>query len=106
LDILPAGQVVSLWGNAMDAIDFFVLQHGWLHLQVEGDFLHGLSDAQMRRRPDGLNSIAWLIWHMPRCEDALNLRLVGRPQCSMRNTSSLSYMCRSAMSGSVWMMTR
>jgi len=29
----------------MDAIDFFMLQHGRLHLQVEEDFLHGLSDA-------------------------------------------------------------
>ena len=41
----------------MDAIDFFMLQHGRLHLQLEGDFLHGLSDAQMRGHPDGLNFI-------------------------------------------------
>lgn len=64
----------------MDAIDFFVLQHERLHRQVERDFLHGLSDEQMRLRPDGLNSIAWLVWHMARCEDALNILLVGRPQ--------------------------
>lgn len=42
----------------MDAIDFFVLHHGRLHLQVERDFLQGLSDEKMRFRPDGLNSIA------------------------------------------------
>jgi hypothetical protein len=64
----------------MDAIEFFVLHHERLHMQVERDFLQGLSEAQMRLRPHGLNSIAWLVWHMARCEDALNLLLVGRPQ--------------------------
>jgi hypothetical protein len=64
----------------MDAIDFFVLHYERLHRQVERDFLHGLGDAQMRLRPPGLNSIAWLGWHMARCEDALSLVLVGRPQ--------------------------
>ena len=64
----------------MDAIDFFVLHHGRLHMQVERDFLQGLSDEQMRCRPESLNSIAWLVWHMARCEDALNLLLAGRPQ--------------------------
>jgi hypothetical protein len=63
----------------MDAIDFLVLQHERLHRQVERDFLHGLSEAQMRLRPYGLNSIAWLVWHMTRCEDALNI-LMGRSQ--------------------------
>jgi DinB superfamily len=64
----------------MDAIEFFVLHHERLHMQAEQDFLQGLSETQMRLRPHGLNSIAWLVWHMARCEDALNLLLVGRPQ--------------------------
>jgi len=64
----------------MDAIDFFVLHHGRLHMQVARDFLQGLSDEQLRFRPDGLNSIAWLVWHMARCENALNLLLAGCPQ--------------------------
>jgi DinB superfamily len=64
----------------MDAIEFFVLHHERLHMQVARDFLQGLSDEQIRLRPHGLNSIAWLVWHMARCEDALNLLLVGRPQ--------------------------
>ena len=64
----------------MDAIDFFVQHYGRLHMQVERDFLHSLSDAQMRLRPHGLNSIAWLVWHMARYEDILNLLLVGRSQ--------------------------
>jgi len=74
-----AGNVPS-GGNTMDAIDFFVLHHGRVHAQVEREFLQRLSDEQMRLRRDGLNSIAWLIWHMARCEDALNVLLAGRPQ--------------------------
>ena len=64
----------------MDTIDFFVRHYERLHMQVERDFLHELSEAQMRLRPHGLNSIAWLVWHMARYEDLLNLLLVGRPQ--------------------------
>jgi hypothetical protein len=64
----------------MDAIEVFVLHHERLPMQVERDFLQGLSDAQMRSRRDGLNSIAWHVWHIARCEDALNLLLAGRPQ--------------------------
>jgi hypothetical protein len=64
----------------MDAIDFFVLQYERLHRQVEREFLRGLSNEQMRLRPHGLNSIAWLVWHMARYEDALSLLLAGRPQ--------------------------
>jgi hypothetical protein len=60
--------------------DFFVLQHERLHRQVEREFLRGLSEAQMWRRPDGLHSIAWLVWHMARYEDSLSLLLAGRPQ--------------------------
>jgi hypothetical protein len=29
----------------MDAIEFFVLHHERLHMQVARDFLHGLSEA-------------------------------------------------------------
>jgi hypothetical protein len=57
-----------------------VLHHGRVHTQVEHDFLHRLSDGQLRLRGDGLNSIAWLGWHMARCEDALNVLQASRPQ--------------------------
>src|SRR5262245_61636540 len=30
-------------------------------------------------RADGLNSIAWLVWHMALYADSLSLHLVGRP---------------------------
>jgi hypothetical protein len=67
-------------GTLMDTIDFFVRHYGRLHMQVERDFLQGLSEEQIRLRPQGLNSIAWLVWHMARCEDALNVLLAGCPQ--------------------------
>jgi len=64
----------------MDAREFFLLHHGRVHSQVEREFLQRLSDEQIRLRPDGLNSIAWLVWHMARCEDAINVLIAGRPQ--------------------------
>jgi hypothetical protein len=74
----PLGGTLPFWETTMDAIEVFVLHHERLPMQVERDFLQGLSDAQMRSRRDGLNSIAWHVWHIARCEDALNLLLAGR----------------------------
>lgn len=43
--------------------------------------LHGLPDDQLRLRPQGWNSIAYLLWHMARCEDvAANVVVAQRPQ--------------------------
>jgi hypothetical protein len=44
--------------------------------------VQGLTEEQMRACPGpGMNSIAWLIWHMARTEDAtVNLLVAGRPQ--------------------------
>jgi uncharacterized damage-inducible protein DinB len=65
----------------MDALQFFLLHHKQTHWQVERDFLTGLSDEQMRCRPyERSNSIAWLVWHMARCEDMMGLTIAGRPQ--------------------------
>lgn len=48
------------------------------------DWLRGLTDdpaEQWRARPHGLNSIAWLVWHMARVEDSgLNRLVFDRPQ--------------------------
>ena len=61
----------------------FLDQHAFLHSAditngrsfVDGTFA-GLTDAQMRVRPGkGVNSIAWLLWHMARTED-VNVNLV------------------------------
>lgn len=60
----------------MDARDLLLAQHASVHsAQVAGGqladgILGGLSDDQMRVRPGkGLNSLAWLLWHMTRTED-------------------------------------
>jgi hypothetical protein len=54
----------------MDAISFFLLRYGDLHRLLIDDLLNGLSDAQLRGRPTpGVNTIAWLLWHMARIED-------------------------------------
>src|SRR5262245_63528171 len=43
--------------------------------------LQGLSDADIAKRPsDQCNSIAWLLWHQTRVEDAILSNAGGRPQ--------------------------
>ena len=44
-------------------------------------FFDTLSDEQMRHRPQPMvNSLAWLIWHMARVEDAgINRLVANRP---------------------------
>jgi hypothetical protein len=74
----------------MDARDLFLAQHSAVHSVAVGGnkasaaerVLGGLTDAQMRVRPrEDLNSLAWLLWHIARSEDAgVNLVLAGRPQ--------------------------
>jgi len=42
---------------------------------------HEMTEQQLRTRPHGLNSIAWLMWHIARCEDVVaNTILNQRPQ--------------------------
>ena len=76
----------------MDAIQMFLNDHSRTHSvsvgNPEGGFsisdfvLSGLDDGQIRLRPGkGLNSLAWLFWHMARTEDmGVNLIIAGRPQ--------------------------
>ena len=33
--------------------------------------LEGLTDLQIRMRPHGMNSLAWIFWHTARVEDGL-----------------------------------
>ncbi len=69
----------------------FFQQHARLHAQnmaqtepwsLEDEVLDGLSPEIMRRIPaGGEHSIAWLLWHIARCEDiAMNLLVVGGQQ--------------------------
>jgi len=63
----------------MDAVSFFLVQHGSLHAAdlaggrtYADSVFAGLTDAQMRARPaKHLNSLVWLLWHMARIEDVV-----------------------------------
>jgi hypothetical protein len=59
----------------MDALHLFLVGHAGLRFRL--DRLSDLSDAQWRLRPHGLNSAAWLVWHMARTEDVAVNRLVA-----------------------------
>jgi hypothetical protein len=62
------------------AIELFISHHAMVHtakLQASGrrsfqdEVLRGLTDEQMRSIPSGhANSVAWMLWHITRIEDA------------------------------------
>jgi len=73
----------------------FSIHHAMVHsarLQVDGhcsfqdEVLRGLSDAQMRAIPTGkANSVAWMVWHITRIEDAtMNVLIADAPQIFQR----------------------
>lgn len=74
----------------MDAIEMLLRDHARAHAAGVGEPEGGLAmaqvlyveDEEMRKQPgEGLNSLAWLLWHMARSEDmAVNLFVAGRPQ--------------------------
>lgn len=75
----------------MTTVEMFLRSHAIVHgLEVgqpEGQFsmeygrLRGLTDDQLRLRPQGWNSIAYLLWHITRCEDVgVNLVVAERAQ--------------------------
>jgi hypothetical protein len=54
----------------MDAIDFFLVRYEQTHRVLGDPAIKPLTAAQMRGRPHpGVNTIAWLLWHMARVED-------------------------------------
>ena len=73
------------------AVELFMVQQGALHsskaapeapYSLEDLLLDDISEEIFRRVPKGEeHSIAWLIWHLARCEDiTMNVLTVGRPQ--------------------------
>jgi DinB superfamily len=65
----------------MDAAQFFLLRYEPLHGMLTDRLLAELTDAQLRARPQGQNSIAWLLWHVARAEDiGVNAFAGDRPQ--------------------------
>src|SRR5262245_12818981 len=65
----------------MDAAQFFLLRYEALHGLMTDRVVDCLGEAELRARPSGLNSIAWLFWHIARAEDiGVNAFAAGRPQ--------------------------
>ncbi len=75
----------------MTAVELFLRDHAILHapgvgapeggFSMELNILHGLTDDQLRLRPQGWNSIASLLWHIARFEDVgVNVIVAARPQ--------------------------
>jgi hypothetical protein len=78
------------------AIALFLRYHAMLHSarvapteswSYEDTILNDMTEEQIRRIPPNCNhSIAWLLWHMTRCEDiTMNLLVAGRPQVLQRD---------------------
>ena len=65
----------------MDAAQFFLLRHEPLHGMMTDRLLAELTETQLRTRPNGQNSIAWLLWHVARAEDiGVNAFAYDRPE--------------------------
>ncbi len=66
----------------MDAIDFFLVRYDQIHGVLKDPAIKQLTVAQMRTRPHpGVNTVAWLLWHMARVEDVgVNRFVADRPQ--------------------------
>src|SRR5512143_3091495 len=77
------------------AIELFLNQHAMVHsAQVsksklwscEDEVLNDMPEEQIRCiPPDGEHSIAWILFHLARCEDiTMNMLVAGRPQLFLR----------------------
>ncbi len=75
----------------MELVELFLRDHAIVHsldvgepegrFSLEYNVLAGLTDEQLRLRPGGWNSIAWILWHITRGEDlAANVIVAERPQ--------------------------
>jgi hypothetical protein len=66
----------------MDTRTFFLEQYDTVRAIVNDMFLRGLDDDQLRHQPkEGLNSIAWYLWHTSRWQDFANTLIQeNRPQ--------------------------
>jgi hypothetical protein len=77
------------------AMELFLSQHAMVHAAAmstagfwsfEDEVLDGVNGQQMRMVPhDCEHSIAWMVWHMTRCEDVtMNLLVAGSQQVLLR----------------------
>lgn len=69
----PQKQSESCLEVLMDAREFFLERYDTVRFIVNDLFLKGLTDDQIRHQPkEGLNSIAWYLWHTSRWQDFAN----------------------------------
>ncbi len=62
----------------MDAYQFFLIRHREIHKYMIDGVVNQATEAQLRSTPiAGINTIAWLLWHMARAEDIGANRLVA-----------------------------
>lgn len=89
-------RIMMSWKQHDQAVQLFLSQHAMLHSQkmaqtetwsFEDEVLNDMSEEQIRRIPQGSeHSVAWLMWHMARCEDiTMNLLVAGTPQILNQN---------------------
>jgi hypothetical protein len=73
----------------MTPLESYLRDHAFTHAAAVApafpfnvDYLFAdLSDRQLRARPHGFNSFAWLIWHLARTEDGcVGVLVLGNPQ--------------------------
>ena len=87
-------QLLNSKAHFEQAIQLFLQQHAAVHTtQVSGsncwsladEVLDGLTDQQIKTVPrPGLNSIAWLLWHIARIEDlSINFLVLAQTQVLM-----------------------
>ena len=76
----------------MDASEFFLEQYDTVCSIVNDLFLKGVSNDQMRHQPkEGLNSIAWYLWHTARWQDFANT-LIAPDRAQVLNKQWLTQM--------------
>lgn len=89
-------QILTRSGQYDEAIQLFLTQHAMLHSakvaanelaktepwSFEDALLEDMIEEQIRRVPRNCeHSVAWIIWHIARCEDiTMNLLVAGSPQ--------------------------
>jgi hypothetical protein len=65
----------------MNALELFLERYDAVHGGFVDQLFRGLTGDQARQRPGGVNSIAWLVWHLSRVQDAaINRFVADRPQ--------------------------
>jgi hypothetical protein len=72
----------KIWREKMDFNQLFLQRHDVLYDFFLADYWKSVPEDLMRQRPHaGVNSIAWILWHLTRAEDAgLNRFVTDLPQ--------------------------